>query len=194
MTKRVKEFHSIMPIANVASVLEHGILSHNRCMKLPHADISMADVQDRRRNKQIPNGLNLHDYANLYFCARNPMMYIKKDKESLCVLRIATSVYKQDGVVFTDRNASSDYVRFLSPGEVNEGINFDWVFADYWTDENPIEKMRKKSTKCAEILIPNHINPDYIKGAYVISGQAKDNLRNTGFNLPIDVKSYWFFR
>ena len=30
----------------------------------------MAVIQDRRAKKQVPGGLRLHDYANLYFNAR----------------------------------------------------------------------------------------------------------------------------
>ncbi len=197
MPERVKEFHSIMPIANIASVLSHGILSHKRSEKFPHDDISMSDVQKRRDEKQVPNGLKLHDYANLYFCARNPMMYMKVSEgnaENLCVLKIGTAVSKKDGVVFTDQNAASDYVRFLSHNEVKSSINFDWVFAEYWTDDDPIEKMRKKSAKCAEILVPHEIRPEFIRGAYVVNQAAKDKLKKSGFTLPIVIESRWFFR
>ncbi|NMA20497.1 MAG: DUF4433 domain-containing protein [Lentisphaerae bacterium] len=78
-----------MPIANIASVMAHGILSHNEAAQLNHADISLADVQERRERKSVPGGLLLHEYANLYFCARNPMMYRRQnERERLCVLLV----------------------------------------------------------------------------------------------------------
>jgi hypothetical protein len=186
-----------MPIENVPSVLEHGILSHNRCkkLKLPHSDISLEGVQDRRDGKEVPNGLKLHDYANLYFCARNPMMYKRRNEaEDLCVLQLSLSVSKQNEVVYTDQNAAGDYVRFLSAGEVKSNIDFDLVFATYWNDENPIEKKRKRLAKCAEILVPHQVEPKFIKGAYVVNEAAKAKLTKTGFSLPIVVESNMFFR
>jgi len=116
MNSRVTEFQCIMPILNVESVLQHGILSYERASTLAHDSVAMHEVQDRRDQKQVPGGLKLHQYANLYFHARNPMLFKRKDKaEALCVLRVSTEVRCVPGVVFTDCNASSDYVRFLHP-------------------------------------------------------------------------------
>jgi hypothetical protein len=78
-----------MPIANIAPVLRDGILSHQRAASLLHADVSLADVQGKRAAKVVPNGLRLHQYANLYFHARNPMMYKRQaEAGSLCILRV----------------------------------------------------------------------------------------------------------
>lgn len=74
MDARVTEFHCIMPIGNVPSVLEHGILSYELAAKLAHHSVAMPEVQDLRDKKQVPGGLKLHQYANLYFHARNPML------------------------------------------------------------------------------------------------------------------------
>lgn len=156
MTSRVKELHSIMPIANMGSVLKHGILSHNKCKEVPHNDISLENVQDKRDSKVVPNGLPLHDYANLYFCARNPMMYRRKSEaQDLCVLKISLKVTHLSDVVYTDQNAARNYVKFFSKSEVKKSINFDWVFADDWNDDNQAMKWRKSSAKCAEVLIPH---------------------------------------
>jgi hypothetical protein len=48
-----------MPIDNIPSVLEHGILSFERTTQLPHATVAMADIQDRRDRKVVPGGLAL---------------------------------------------------------------------------------------------------------------------------------------
>jgi hypothetical protein len=63
----IVELHYITPTKNVPSILEHGILSHNRAAKLSHDDISMREIQNVRAKKQVPGALELHDYANLYF-------------------------------------------------------------------------------------------------------------------------------
>lgn len=85
-----------MPIANISSVLVHGILSHEQAAKLDHQSVAMTDIQDRRDRVQVPGGLKLHQYANLYFHARNPMLFKRKAQaESLCVLRVSTTVLRQ---------------------------------------------------------------------------------------------------
>jgi len=70
------DLHYITPIANVASILSKGILSHQRAARVPHQSVAMQEVQDRRMNTIVP-GINkkLHDYANVYICARNPMLF-----------------------------------------------------------------------------------------------------------------------
>lgn len=115
MPQRVKELHSIMPIDNLGSVRTLGILCHDEAIKLPHADVSMQEIQDKRADKSVPNGLTLHQYANLYFCARNPMMFKRKAEcHSLCVLRVSIDVFMQPNVVFTDQNAGKQICPFFS--------------------------------------------------------------------------------
>ncbi len=195
MSSRVKELHCIMPIENISSVLTRGILSHNRSKDIQHADISMIDVQKIRDKIKVPNGMMLHDYANLYFCARNPMMFLRKNEaDDLCILQISLDVTRLANVVFTDKNASSDYARFFSARDVKSKIDFDMVFADYWTDDNPIEQMKKKSAKCAEVLVPHVIPAHYVIGAYVVDENSQQKLQKQGFTLAISVKSGMFFR
>ncbi|MFW6414278.1 MAG: DUF4433 domain-containing protein [Verrucomicrobiota bacterium] len=195
MPHRVTELHSIMPIANIASVMTHGILSHDRVMRLEHADVSMLDVQNLRAGKAVPGGLRLHQYANLYFCARNPMLYKRKEQhDHLCVLRLSTDIFKIDGIVFTDRNASSDYVRFYRVQDGIEGMDFDKIFAEDWRHpDDEFEYYRHRSIKCAEVLVPNCVEPRFITGAYVSGEVGRDALKETGFDLPITVNANMFF-
>lgn len=51
MDSRVTEFHCIMPLANVPSVLRHGILSNERAAKLVHHSVAMQAVQEKRDQK-----------------------------------------------------------------------------------------------------------------------------------------------
>ena len=194
MPLRVTELYCIMPIANVASVMVHGILSHDEAARLSHADISLAEVQKRREQKSVPGGLRLHEYANLYFCARIPMMYRRQsERERLCVLLVDRRLLKSPGVVLSTGNAASDYSRVLtSPAGLQE-IAWDDVFADYCTDENPLKQMRKKSAKCAEVLVPHGVKPCFISGAYGSCTTGRDALLATGFELPITINPYTFF-
>jgi hypothetical protein len=90
------------------SVLARGILSHDNAAKLPHHSVAMQAIQDKRDLKSVPGGLKLHQYANLYFHARNPMLF-KRRYEDVCVLCLSTAVFQLQGAVITDQNASSDY-------------------------------------------------------------------------------------
>ncbi|MCL4178250.1 MAG: DUF4433 domain-containing protein [Verrucomicrobia bacterium] len=136
MNPRVTEFQCIMPLDNIPSVVKLGILSNERAAKVPHYSVALELVQERRDLKHVPGGLKLHQYANLYFHARNPMLFKRKvTAATLCVLRVSTEVRHIDGVVFADRNASSDYVRFLHPRQ--EGVlDYDAVFALDWRHAN----------------------------------------------------------
>jgi hypothetical protein len=192
---RVIEFHCIMPIANVPSVVQHGILSYERAAKLAHHSVAMQQVQDKRDQKHVPGGQKLHQYANLYFHARNPMMYRRQGEvDRLCVLRIAPQVLGRQGAVITDRNAASEYVRFLAPSQWTL-LAWDDIFAMDWRHpDDQIAEWRHKSRKCAEVLIPHQVEPKYLVGAYVVDQAAAQRLTNVGFALPIAVEPVLFFR
>ncbi|MGB9616904.1 MAG: DarT ssDNA thymidine ADP-ribosyltransferase family protein, partial [Desulfomonilaceae bacterium] len=74
----LRELHYITPIANVPSILCMGILSYNQAKREKHQSVAMDDIQDRRARVVVPRGRKLHEYVNLYICARNPMMYKRR--------------------------------------------------------------------------------------------------------------------
>ncbi len=192
LTKR-RVLYNIMPLINIPSVLTHGILSYNESLKYKHESIAMNEVQERR-NKVVTNGMPLHSYANLYFDPRNPMMYIRKDKsKELCILAINAIVLNFQGVVITDRNASSNWANFLQPSEMLFYLNFETIYMKNWNHSNEIKKYEQKSQKCAEILIPNSIPTKYIVGAYVVNKEIEEKLRSYGFERQIKIDSYLFF-
>jgi len=190
--EQVQEFHNIMPIDNIPSVIEHGILSHEKASKLLHADVSMAEVQDLRAEVQVTNGMKLHKYANLYFHARNPMMYVRRTEE-VCILRVLKDVSILPGVVFSDRNASSNYTNFCSIGDTAD-LYYETIFSKYWNDDDPIITMINKSMKCAEILVPDRVDYGLIFGAYVKNAVNKQKLFDKGFTKPIEIYSELFFQ
>jgi hypothetical protein len=194
MDSRVSEFHCIMPMANIPSVLKHGILSYERMAKIAHESVAMQPVQDKRDAKRVPGGLMLHHYANLYFHARNPMMYSRRaEVPQLCVLRISTAVTELDGVVLSDRNAASDWVRFLHPSQ-SAILDFDAIYATDWTHPDRFEYFARKSKKCAEVLVPHRVESRFLTGAYVVDGGAAGSLASQGFTLPVQIEPVLFFR
>lgn len=189
------ELHYITDITNMPSIMANGILSHNLAKRLPHKSVAMAEIQERRDRKRVPPGKLLHDYVNLYFHARNPMLYKLKDLHAeLCVLKIDKEVLNLLNVVITDRNASCDFAKFAPSPSGLSGVNTSLVFAEFWTDLDPIKKDYKKSVKCAEVLVPNKVDVCNIIGAYVSCNEAKSELEKITPNLNIIINPYLFFK
>jgi hypothetical protein len=190
----VEELLYIAPMKNLPSIMTYGILCHNKAKKVPHESVAMDEIQDKRRHVTVPGGAPLHDYANLYFCARNPMMYKRKAKHlSLCVLRVDETALDIDDAVVTDSNAASDHCAFrAAPGGVKV-VDKDLTFAEWWTDPDEIQQWRKSAAKCAEILVPYRVPRKYITGAYVSCQAARQTFNgyNTGLTATINAKMFF---
>ncbi len=185
----IVEFHNILPIENMESVIKHGILSFYKAVSIKHENISMQEVQGKRDKKKIGEQ-QLHSYANLYFHARNPMMSARRN-EDICVLRVSVSVIERPGVVFSDRNAASDWARIYHKQEV-ENLDFPIIYCKDWRDPIKQRYFEKKSKKCAEILVPDSIPYEYVIGAYVKSKEDKYRLQAIGFDKELIVNKEIF--
>ncbi len=195
MDPRVTELHCIMPIANIGSVLAHGILCYEQAAKLAHRSVALQPVQDRRDQKQVPGGLKLHQYANLYFHARNPMLFKRlNETRALCVLRVAADVLALRGAVVADQNAASQWARFLSPAQADQ-LPWDDIYAMDWRHpDDEIAYWRHKSRKCAEVLVPGRVESRFLRGAYVINAEVGRALSAAGFALPVSIDPVLFFQ
>ncbi|MFH0799567.1 MAG: DUF4433 domain-containing protein [Pseudomonadota bacterium] len=189
----IQELYFITEIANVPSIMREGILSHKEARRIPHSSIAEEGVQERRQNKKVP-GTNkcLHDYANLYFDAHNPMLSARRHlNDSICVLRIRNDVLAAQGVIVTDQNASRD-CWFKSVADGLPLMKKEEIFAEFWLDDDPIEKYRKKGIKCAEVLVSERVSPESIVGAYVANNIALATFRQVS-SLPVEIKANIFF-
>lgn len=186
--------YNIQAIANVPSIMHLGLLSNEKARSIDHISIAMNEVQERRELIRIPNGLKLHQYANLYFDPWNPMLSRKRSQnEEICILKFDRVVLDFEGVIISDKNASSNYAAFYEPNIGLDCIDFDLVYARYWTDEDYYEHCKKKSIKCAEILVPYSIPSDYIVCAAVVNKNAAKRLEKTGFDKNIIIEPRVFF-
>jgi len=188
------ELHYITPTANVPSICEFGILSFLKAAKLDHESVAMTEIQSRRAHKAVPNGRPLHHYVNLYICARNPMLHSRlSSHERLCVVRVSPDVLSIPGAVVTTANASSDWGRFAAAPEGLRLVNRDLVFAEDWTDSNAIAYYQKKSAKCAEVLVPDRVDPRFLHGAYVSCTAALRHFDALGVPLVAEINKHMFF-
>ena len=195
----LEELHYITLIVNMSSIYKSGIFSHKKAEKISHQSVAMDEIQDRRKKVVVPGGRPLHQYVNLYFHARNPMMFKRKDlHKELCVLQIDKKVLNLSQVVITDGNASSSYVRFYSVAEGLRVLDKELVFAKYWNQEDPIEKFRHTSIKCAEVLVLDKLPKDFIIGAYVSCEESKsklyDIMEEIEPDFPITINPDLFFQ
>ena len=186
--------YNIQSIDNIPSIMKYGLLSYEKASKIEHTSIAMQEIQERRSRIVIPNGMALHKYANVYFDPRNPMLYKRKNEnEHICILKFDCSILDFEKVVVSDRNASSDYAIFNSPEKGLLEIDFDLVFETDWRDDDQHEYYKKKSAKCAEVLVPYVIPFDFVVSAAVYSEKAKKKVERTGFDKRIFIAPRFFF-
>lgn len=189
---RVTELHYMTPLANLPSIAKHGLLSHQRVARLPHASVAMAGVQDRRSGRTVPGGQPLHQYVNLYFDARNAMMFLRKARD-LVVVRVAPTVLDLPGVVVTDGNAANGPTRFLPSPSGLSILDEERVFAVSWDHSDYWEKQERKRQRQAEVLVPDVVPEEYIVGCYTCHMPEAEQCRQIAPTWEIEVNRRVYF-
>ncbi|MGH3721513.1 MAG: DUF4433 domain-containing protein [Pseudonocardiaceae bacterium] len=192
---RVTELHYITPVANLGSIVTHGLLSHNLAARLRHASVPLEPVQDRRAQRRVPQGRPLHDYVNLYFDARNPMMYklLKDGVGPLIVCRVDPVVLHLPGSVVTDGNAASDGTIFMPSPSGLVRLSEDRIYAGSWDDQDYWTKIELKRARCAELLVPDRVDPQFVLGCYVDHRNRRSECFSESPRVHVEVNSRVFF-
>lgn len=200
----IPELHYITAIHNVPSIMRLGILcrSHMTDGAIDHIDIAKEAVR-QRRGKLTPSGAELYEYVNLFINARNAMLYAllrEGWEDSICVLRVSTSVLDIPHVVIGAGSVAGSGVRFYDFGRVAEGLetlNADEVLGDNWAHErHDGYREHLKSIMLSEVLVPDCVPAKYIQGAYVSSSpQAIAALKNNPtIGIGVEINPRFFFR
>jgi len=175
----------ISSASHLSSMLEHGILSRNKALDMGviKKDISLREVQ-YRREKIIINGISLHEYACLYFCPTNPMLYrVQKENDDIIIIAIDKSILLDESALFSDGNASSNNTKFNKGTEFLKELPWTRINTEYWDDPNfdsdhyshdNLQKEERKRIKCAEVLIYQKVPPNYIQGIFCNSLELKE--------------------
>ena len=197
--KRPKHFYYITHKDDLKSILKKGIFSRSkagnilsRILKPKITSIHSPDIIQNRKSKRF-KGRSLWDYANVYFQARNPMLFRVKEKfkpENLVVLQISSDILEIPGAGVTDGNAASQNTVFFE--EADKGLsvlNAEQFEREYWSQADD-----SKRKIMAEVLIPDHIPKEKIIGVYAASSKTADQIRKdiTG-SLNIMPSPYMFF-
>lgn len=197
----LKDVHAIFYIThveNLSSIMKSGILCHHKAEAVGHVSIASEEVLSSREGKTIPNGKPLFHYVNLYFNPRNPMMYKVTDAgrkfDDICVLEVEPRVMSLKGVIITDSNAASPYVRFYSYPQGVQTLNKDEIFAEKWTHDNPWDTARHRVRMCAEILVPEVVPTEYMMRVLVPNADVRHHVEGLVTTMPINIMQNIFFR
>lgn len=201
-----EELYYITVIDQLQSILERGILSHERIVPLEaqgvleYTSIADTEVVNRRKAKLTPAGKSLWHYVNLYFQPRNPMMYrvVKTggnheiDVKDFVVIGVSNEVLREQGVFITDGNAATNSTQFYRLPEGMEILKEQWdiVLSEWWNDEDD-----SKRQIMAECLVPNQVKPKLFRSLYVADSAIEHHMKQTVSKRPISVvpKAYMFF-
>lgn len=174
----ISNLYYITHINNLPSILEKGILSHERVEreKVRSTRIYNADIVNRRKEKSTPDQKSLWSYANLYFQARNPMMYRvvhETGAKDLVVVSVGKKILQTSNIFITDGNAANATTQFYFPSDGLKIIKQQWkiVQNEWW---NTVDGSKRKIM--AECLIPNGVSPEFINSVYVANEKTRARL------------------
>ncbi len=198
----IKFLYHITSRSHLQSICRFGILSHNKVREKEkiREDISLPGVQSRRERKIIDNK-SLHEYACLYFDARNPMLYkVQKEYDDIVILAVDKMVLLEKSTIYSDGNAAADNSIFYSGTEFLNRLNWSKINADYWTDSffnyshDELSVEERSRIKCAEILVYPKVRPERIKAAICNTKQNHDFcIFITNQKFPVHLDKGFFF-
>lgn len=190
---QIKFLFNINTLENLHSIFSCGLLSKNLINKLEieHSDLSDPNVQNLRDLVQVPNLRPLHDYANLYFNPRNPMLFRRISEgyiDNLCIICVDKTVLDLPDTIVTDRNAAASLAIFDTPANMLRLLNFNHILADNWTVDSRLKKI-----VCAEVLVLKRVPPKYFKKIMVASPSVKMRVDRLNLGVEVEVNPYYFF-
>lgn len=198
---------------NLKNVLTYGLLSHNDAHKkgLISTDISMAEVQEKRKSKQITvndKNMSLHEFVPFYFNTRNPMLYVRKNiQHELVILLISadiidTEISATKFAIFSDGNATNHPTKFYSGIDQLDNLDINIIFGESWNHEDEETKKENKRKRCAEVLIFPSVQvkdiikiicPNQIMFEFVKSLLNEINLKASCAHIEVKINVRYFF-
>ena len=166
----------ITHINNIQSILQLGILSHNKAHQngFVNIDISNQQVNERRNRIEPTLGGNVHDFAPLFINPKNPTFYYwckRENLNNLVLLRINPHILLADNVAFSDGNAAVKSTLFYKNIEDFNKLNWTIIQDNYWT-----QYPDGKRIKCSEVLVQDAIPIYYINNLFVYSQDTLEKI------------------
>lgn len=171
----IRELFYITHVKNIKSILEKGILSHKQIEEsgITYERIYNKDVVSRREAITVPDGRSLWNFANLYFQARNPMLFTvvrNNALDEIAVIGVDKSILDRPDIFFATGNAAhsqSEIVPASQRKRVLPTIIYD-INRVYWNEVDG-----SKRTIMAECLVPEFVPPQFIRSVYFADYKAK---------------------
>jgi hypothetical protein len=154
-THGVEFIYHMTHIDNVPGILKQGLQAHGNTFQ--KRDISNHDVNSRRSRREPVYGKRIHDYVPFYFSPRNPMLFVQDNRDEIVILVFKASLLYEEGMLFTDGNASVGNTRFYDDLADLDNLNWNCINSSYWPDFRD-----GKREKMAEVLIPRNVNKSKI--------------------------------
>jgi len=166
-------FH-ITPIANLQSILQHGILSHK---KIENSNIKpefayKQAIMELRKEKRLEYGKNLFYWSATYFKKKNPMYNARKNQHDLVILEIQIDL-NQPCIYVTDKNASVkvEPVKFfdceyITKEKIEEIRNIALTSETRIEIQSEFKSHKANPVVQAECLIKDKISPEKIQSIH----------------------------
>lgn len=197
-TSKVTGLFYITHVDNIPSLLEKGILSHEQIVarNIPYTPIYDESIVSNRRDINTPDGRTLWNFTNLYFQARNPMLYRvlhEKPENEIAIISVQPTVIERPDIYVSTGNAASSASDILTVSEMKKALRQiirDTVGVEWWNDLNG-----SKRKIMAECLVPDTLPPDYIQSVYVANHTVKEKVEKAiqPLALPIITEPTMFF-
>lgn len=177
----IKELYYITHIDNLPSILDIGILCHERVQTedIQYTPIYDDDIVSHRRERHIPDGRSLWNFTNLYFQPRNAMLYQvvhEKPVNDIVILGVRLNILNRPDIFISTGNAAHSLSDILTASEGKKVISQIKKDTDkeYWTEE-----VGSKRKMMAECLVPNLVPPEFIQAIYIASHDAVAKVKAT---------------
>ncbi len=176
----IKSLYYITHIENINSILSQGIVSHQNVVEkgLKYTAIYDAEIVSNRKTKSTPIGKSLWEYSNVYFQARNPMLYrvvLEKGVREIAVIALYPQALNSPGAFITDGNAANNITEFYNYEDGIKIISKMWdiIRGEWW---NSLDGSKRKIM--AECLIPNVIPSHLIHSIYVANHNIAEQVKS----------------
>ncbi|MFN4219616.1 MAG: DarT ssDNA thymidine ADP-ribosyltransferase family protein [bacterium] len=194
---KLRGLYYITHIDNIPSILERGILCHRLIEKenIKYTPIYNVDIVASKKEKKLPDGRNLWDFANLYFQPRNAMLYrvvLDLGIENIAIVGLKNSILYKEDIFIENGNTASPYTIILPIKQARKHIKDirKKVDREWWALEDG-----SKRELMAECLVPGKVSSSYISEIYVPNHEVKSKLQSKipEVNIPIIPEPELFF-
>ena len=166
--RAIRELYYITHVKNLDSILSNGIFCHKLVLEkgINYTPIYTEGIVLRRKLIKVPDGRGLWDFANLYFQARNPMMYkvvLDKSLADIAVIGVSIDILERSDILLTTGNAAHSQSEIVPASQKTKILPLIAKEIDrvYWNDMDG-----SKRKMMAECLVPDIVPPEHIKSVY----------------------------